>query len=131
MSAEATAERPQISGPRRHTGKAHSYAPLMGAQTHWVMASVQLRPVNTPPGRPLARPRESHSWIVRYCESLLQLLPSMRVEAALQRAILAFPYCADLDPADAAHKYVVATHAGKQPPLSQALSYGLKRLRRG
>ena len=95
------------------------------------MAAVQPRAALTPASKPLTRPRESHAWIARFCARLLVLLPSMRVEAALQRAILAFPYCADLDPADAADKYVVATHAGKQPPESQALSYRFDSLRRG
>jgi|GEM_PF-2743091 len=81
------------------------------------------------PVKPGTRPRASHQWIARYCLRLLELLPSMRVEAALQRAILAFPYCADLDPADAADKYVVASHAERQAPASRAPSYRINSLR--
>jgi len=75
------------------------------------------------PGKPGSRPRASHPWIAAYCTRLLALMPSMRVEAALQRAIYAFPYCADLDPADAADRYVIATHAGRRSPDAQAPSY--------
>lgn len=53
----------------------------------------------------------------------------MRVEAALQRAILAFPYCADLDPTHAADKYVLATHADRQAVASQSASYRIGSVR--
>ena len=82
------------------------------------------------PVTPTTKPRTSHPWLARYCARLLDLMPSMRVEAALQRAILAFPYCADLNPEDAADKYVLATHAGRQPPASQSLHYRVRGQRR-
>jgi hypothetical protein len=95
------------------------------------MASAQMRAHVAPPSalHPQTRPRASHPWIARYCIRLLELVPSMRVEAALQRAILAFPYCADLDPTDAADKYVVATRAERQAPAAQALRCRFDRLR--
>ncbi len=93
------------------------------------MASAHMRPPTAAQLHPHTRPRASHPWIARYCIRMLELVPSMRVEAALQRAILAFPYCGDLDPADAAEKYVVATHAERQAPPAQAPRYRINSLR--
>ncbi len=93
------------------------------------MAFARMRTPMAAPVKPSTRARASHPWIATYCVRLLELLPSMRVEAALQRAILAFPYCADLDPAAAADKYVVATHAERQALASQAPSYRINCLR--
>lgn len=93
------------------------------------MASVYMRAPTAAPVVARTPPRASHPWIARYCIRLLELLPSMRVEAALQRAILAFPYCADLDPTDAADRYVVATRAERQAPAAQAASYRINSVR--
>ena len=84
-----------------------------------------MHPRNRSPGGmdlPEAAPGRSHAWLARYAVRRLQVHPSMPVCNVIQCAAASYPYCADLEPEEAAGMHARASLVCQVGPSSIALS---------